>query len=234
MLDRLVASGPRGRTLRDTPSAALSVVLHGVLIAGAVAASRALPPSAPVVTPLDGGPLIYLAPEPVRARGSGGDPAPFPVLNPGAAAAIDHDVITIPVTVPDGIPDPGVTLGAPGYPGATPGATPSWFGGGGGEAPSVISVAVADEPPLLLTSPEPRYPPTLRAAGIEGTVMIEVIVDTEGIPEAESARVVSSNHAQFEVAARRVVLGARYRPGRWRGRPVRVLIRQPVEFRIAG
>jgi protein TonB len=232
MLDRLVASDRRGRTLRDTPSAALSVVVHGVLVAAAVAATRGLPPSGPVVTPLDGGPVIYLAPEPVRARRAGGDPAPFPVLDPGTVVAIGDNVIVVPLTVPDGIPDPGVTLGARGYPGATPGATPSLFGGGGGEAPLVIAVAVADEPPLLLTSPEPRYPPTLRAAGIEGTVMIEVIVDTEGTPEAESVRVLSSDHAQFEAAARRVVLGARYRPGRWRGRPVRVLIRQPVEFRL--
>jgi hypothetical protein len=47
MLDRLVASDRRGRTLRDTPSAALSVVVHGVLVAAAVAATRALPPSGP-------------------------------------------------------------------------------------------------------------------------------------------------------------------------------------------
>ena len=231
MLQRLVASDPRRRTLRDTPSAALSVVVHGVLVAAAVAATRALPPSAPLATPVDRVALIYLPPEPVRTRDAGGDPAPFPMLDPGTSVAIGDNVIAIPVTVPDGIPDPGVTPRS-GSRGATPGTTPWVFGRGGDEAPSVISVAAADEPPLLLTSPEPRYPPTLRAAGIAGTVMIEVIVDTDGIPEAESVRVVSSNHAQFDAAARRVVLGARYRPGRWRGRPVRVLIRQPVEFRL--
>jgi len=234
MLDHLVASGRRGRTLRDTPSAALSVVVHGMLIAGAVAASRALPPSAPVTPPSGGEPLMYLAPDPVRTQRSGGDPAPFPVLDLRTVVAIDGDVIAVPLTVPDGIPDPGVAFRPRGYPGTPPGTTPWVFGGGGGAGgpPSVISVDVADERPYLLTRPRLEYPSLLRAAGVEGVVMVEVIVDTTGAPEAGSLHVVSSTHAGFEAAARRVVLGARFRPGRWRGRPVRVLIRQPVEFRL--
>jgi TonB family protein len=64
-------------------------------------------------------------------------------------------------------------------------------------------------------------------------VVVEIVVDDQGRPEAGSLRVVSSAHPMFEAEARRVVLATRYRPGRWQGHPVRVLILQPVAFRLS-
>lgn len=230
MLDRLVASArPRG-LFRGTPGALLSAAVHGLVIAGAVAATR---PAADPAPTRSSDSLYWMvlptASPPTGAEQAGpGSPLPGIPITDG----LPNDLRRIPATFsPDGIPDPdgglAVGLGARG-----PSPTLGWPFGGGSGPHGVVTAAVADEPPVLLTHPELDYPASLRAAGIEGTVLIEVIVDATGVPEAGSFRVVSSSHPGFEAPARSVVLSARFRPGRWGGRPVRVLIRQPVEFRL--
>lgn len=212
MLQRLVASErPRG-FFRGAPGAVMSAAVHGLLIAGAVTATRH-DPGMPVATPLIRDPMPWvLEPTSEAPPESPPDMPAWPVLDPASADGMADQLIAVPTAVPTG------------WPWATM----------AGDASTVVRSALADVPPELLTRPALEYPAALRAAGIEGTVVIEVIVDATGVPEAESFRVVSSAHPGFEAAARRVVLGARFRPGRWRGRPVRVLIRQPVEFRLTG
>ncbi|HET7039227.1 MAG TPA: energy transducer TonB [Gemmatimonadales bacterium] len=228
MLERLVASGAHGSSWRATPGAVLSAALHGLVVAGAVAATRA---AAPPASPPRDLPVIDLAfPAPSEPRGrTDGAGGVFSVPGP---ITVDHvDFVPFPVNVPDGIA-PSVP-GAGGSPWAGPGNPDGrlWVQGRGDSSVLVLE-AVADEPPLLLTRPELEYPAPLRYAGITGRVVIEVIIGADGVPEADSFRIVEGSRREFEQAARRVVLGARFRPGRWRGRPVRVLIRQPVEFRL--
>jgi protein TonB len=80
-----------------------------------------------------------------------------------------------------------------------------------------------EEPPALLAGRPPAYPELLRAAGIEGRVVLEVVIDTLGRAEG-AARVVESSNRGFEAAARAYVQGALFRPGRvGGGRAVRVL-----------
>jgi protein TonB len=85
---------------------------------------------------------------------------------------------------------------------------------------------------VLLGHPVPRYPELLRAAGIEGRVVVEVVLDTLGRAEPQTLRIATSAHLLFDAEASAVVLGSRYRPGRVAGRPVRVRIRVPVSFAL--
>jgi protein TonB len=78
----------------------------------------------------------------------------------------------------------------------------------------------------------PDYPDLLRQAGIEGTVLIEVIIDTTGHSEPASLKVVNSTNRAFELAAKEAVLKSLYRPGRVRGQAVRVLVQVPINFGI--
>ena len=89
-----------------------------------------------------------------------------------------------------------------------------------------------DEPPIRLSCPPLQYPPLLRDAGIEGSVTYEVVVGVDGHPEQDQLRLIESSNKAFERPARDVILGCVYRPGRMRGQPVRVLIRQPISFSI--
>jgi len=92
--------------------------------------------------------------------------------------------------------------------------------------------AVVDEKPSLMSPLLPDYPDLLRQAGIEGNVLIEVIIDTTGHAEPASLRIVNSTNKAFEIAARDAVLKSLYRPGRVRGQAVRVLVQVPINFSI--
>ena len=89
-----------------------------------------------------------------------------------------------------------------------------------------------DEKPALMSQVQLDYPDLLRRAGIEGTVLVEVIIDTTGHAEPASMRIVQSSNRAFELSARDAVLKSLYRPGRVRGQAVRVLVQVPINFSI--
>ena len=93
--------------------------------------------------------------------------------------------------------------------------------------------SILDEPPEVLSTPPVRYPPLLRDAGIEGSVVLEFVVDTTGRVEPATIRIISSTQALFEAPAREAVMNSLYRAGRWRGSPVRALVLERVAFTIA-
>ena len=79
-----------------------------------------------------------------------------------------------------------------------------------------------------------RYPAILREAGIEGRVVFEFVVDTTGVVDPESIRVLSSTHQLFEMRARVAIERCRYRPGSQSGKAVRVRMTQGVNFLLPG
>jgi len=93
--------------------------------------------------------------------------------------------------------------------------------------------SVLDEPPEVLTTPPVRYPPLLRDAGTEGSVVLEFVVDTAGRVEPATIRIILSTQALFEAPAREAITKSLYRAGRWRGSPVRALALERVAFTIA-
>jgi protein TonB len=92
--------------------------------------------------------------------------------------------------------------------------------------------AVVDEKPERVSNPPLDYPDLLRQAGIEGNVIVEVIIDTTGRAEPASLRIVQSTNKAFELSAKDAVLKSLYRPGRVRGQAVRVLVQVPISFTI--
>jgi protein TonB len=105
----------------------------------------------------------------------------------------------------------------------------------GGIVPSgdaVLSVDVVQEKPERLAGPPPAYPPLLQQAQIEGTVMIEAIIDTTGHIEPPSIKVISTTNPGFNESAKAAVAKWLYRPARVYGRAVRVLIHQPINYTI--
>ena len=105
-------------------------------------------------------------------------------------------------------------------------------GGVDGTPDGPWSPTAVEEPPALLAGPPLAYPEGLRRGGITGTVVVQVVIDTLGRAEPGSL-VLESSHAGFEAAARAYVLGALFRPGRTRGRAVRVLVCLPIAFTLA-
>ncbi len=107
---------------------------------------------------------------------------------------------------------------------------------GGDAAPAVPGAALRDQPPVPLDVNTPvEYPPDLFAQGIEGTVVLRLFVDEEGVVVADSVRVEeSSGQPGLDSAAVAAAPRLRYAPAVRGGNPVAAPFRQPIHFRRPG
>ncbi len=96
----------------------------------------------------------------------------------------------------------------------------------------VFMEAVVDERPQVLSAPQVGYPPLLRQAKIQGRVLVQFILDTLGRAEPQSVKIVQSPNSGFDEEATSYVLHTTFRPARVHGRPVRVLLNLPIDFKI--
>lgn len=78
----------------------------------------------------------------------------------------------------------------------------------------------------------PSYPEMLRAAGVDGTVLAQFIVDTLGRADLSTLVFVESAHPLFSDAVRRALPRVRFLPAESGGRRVRQLVKQPFRFGI--
>ncbi len=97
----------------------------------------------------------------------------------------------------------------------------------------VYGITEVDERPEIVLTPPLRYPADPRLAGVEGVVLVRVVIDTAGNPEPASALVVQAPDSALGVAGQALVLRTLFRPARVRGRVVQVAVDLPVEFSSA-
>ena len=99
--------------------------------------------------------------------------------------------------------------------------------------PGVYREKDVTERPERIGGPMPHYPELLRQAGVAGRVLVSFIVDTAGHVEPGSVAIDSSTNDVFDAPTREAILASTFRPGTLRGRAVRVLLRQPVNYEVA-
>lgn len=92
--------------------------------------------------------------------------------------------------------------------------------------------AVDRAPRIVGRAAEPRYPATLRSAGIEGHVLAEFVVDTLGRVELNTLRFPAMANPLFGDAVREAIARYRFLPGEVAGRKVRTRVAVPFEFRL--
>ena len=224
MLERLSASRTPGRL--EPGRVLLAAALHGAVIIGAikVTAPHAGPPAQREVRLID---VVLSAAEP--------EPQPVASTDPEAIAAAPQleDLVAAPVAVPMTIPPiktgPALDLSRLRSFTAGPTALP---GGGPGLESRIVAAGEADDPASILVQPSPRYPPVLQAAGIEGKVLLEFVIDTAGHPEPASLRVIERTREGFDASALETIQHSLFRPARVRGAVVRQRTLQWVVFRI--
>jgi TonB family protein len=102
--------------------------------------------------------------------------------------------------------------------------------GAASEGTTPLPVSALDEVPTLRGDLKPRYPEQLRAADLNGEVVVEYVIDSNGRVLANSIRTIRSDHPAFTRSVREALLTARFRPGRRAGRSVAVLVRQRIRF----
>jgi protein TonB len=85
--------------------------------------------------------------------------------------------------------------------------------------------------PEQINVPKPEYPDMARNAGIEGTAVVEALVDANGsIADARILR--TSNNQSLDQAALAAARLATFRPARQRDKPVRVWVSIPYRFAL--
>ena len=102
-----------------------------------------------------------------------------------------------------------------------------------GPAGDVTDASAGDLAPRILgRALEPRYPATLRSAGIEGRVLAEFVVDTMGRAELATLHFRELANPLFGDAVREALARYRFQPGELAGRKVRTRVAVPFEFRL--
>lgn len=97
-----------------------------------------------------------------------------------------------------------------------------------GETPRRIGTEV--NPPRLLEKREPEYSEFARFVKVQGTVNLEIVVDSSGRPSA--VKLVRGVGFGLDEKAAGAVLGWRFEPGKFQGAPVPVQAKVELSFRV--
>jgi len=85
-------------------------------------------------------------------------------------------------------------------------------------------------PMALPDNPGVRYPKSLRGSQKEGTVIVNVLIDTTGLADSSSIRVVQSNDTAFTAAVIEAIRRMHFLPAMARGRKVRETVNLSYVF----
>jgi protein TonB len=235
--NHLVASGGQRRRSWNARTAAMSLVVHSALIFGAVYATvkthemkkaeelvefidvqeKAPPPPRP-----DEPPPPPPAPAATQALTAPTEPpTAIPAVDLTARAITEQDVSGIGKVAPEAAPPPAVVEAPP-------------------AADFAYELAVLDRQPSLSNKGtiasvmERLYPRLLQDAGIGGTVQLQFVIEPDGSVDMGSVKVIESSNDQLSEASIKAVEKFRFRPGVYKGAPVRVLIQMPITWQPAG
>ena len=111
-------------------------------------------------------------------------------------------------------------------PTSTAPSSTSSAGTGIGEA--VVEEYEASELPVILNEVRVPYPAIARSRGIQGSVIFDLIVSSKG--EVASAKVVKSPATELSDAALGAVQKFRFKPARFKDKPVAIQIRYTYRF----
>lgn len=215
-------------------------LIIGLVVAVAIHAGLALGgdffKSAPAPAPVEESiPVIELAPlppaepetveltEPAESGGDLSDIVP-PMQADTPAPTASTFVQPIQPPPPPSISRPTGTLTIPTRIGA------GVAGGTGSGFKNLFDLANLDEPPVLRVSVKPNYPIEMSRAGINGQVMVGLVIDDKG--DVQNPYIVSSTHREFEAEALRAVARWKFKPGRKNGVNVNTRRVLPFVFKI--
>lgn len=90
-----------------------------------------------------------------------------------------------------------------------------------------------DEPASMQSGANLRYAVHLRNAGIEGTVLAQFVLNSDGRIDPSTFKVLKADHEGFVESVREALPRMRYTAARKNGRAVRQVVQQPFVFNIA-
>jgi periplasmic protein TonB len=91
-----------------------------------------------------------------------------------------------------------------------------------------------ERPAKPKSPPAPTYPNHLRAQRVEGTVLVQFVVDQRGRPEMASFKVIKSSHADLTKSVQSAVSEMSFFPAEWGGQKVKQIVQLPFTFALGG
>ena len=223
----------RAEPQRRPGSSLASILIHGAIVTGAaIATARDAMPTRPAE------PLRHVVferpvepPPPATRRIASASVLPtgpvftqrfaIPTLIPTSIPVIDYSIAP---TTPD------FTAGPIGTAGIT--CEASCATGLSNDADRSVWTARDITMQLREQPTPPRYPETLRRAGIEGNVIVKFVVDTTGRIDMSAIEIVSSDHELFSASVREALAKMRFSPAMVGERKVKALAIMPFRFTL--
>ncbi len=85
---------------------------------------------------------------------------------------------------------------------------------------------------MLQDSPKPKYPSVLESSGIAGEVQAQFVVKSDGKADMDSFKVLKSTNELFTQAVKNVLPRMRFSPAMIGGKPVNQLVQQSFQFAV--
>lgn len=234
MFENLIETKPKKPKTAKT--LALSVVVHAVLIGGAVygtlEAKEAIEkPKAEKVEFVE---MKKEEPPPPEKQ-----PEPPPDLVAAPPPPKGFQVLSAPIKIPDVLPEIDLSKKVTDEAdfsgkGVAGGIAKGVVGGTGPVTPeqTYFEFQVEKQVAPAPGNPAPRYPDMLRSANVEGEVLVQFVVDTTGRVEMPTFKVLKSSHDLFTNAVRQALSTMRFYPAEIGGRKVKQLVQQPFNFTL--
>ena len=213
----------------------VSIVLHVVLIGGAVVATLQAKeaiekPKAEKVE------FVEMKKDEPPPPEKAPEPPPEPLVAPPPPKGFQ--VLTAPIKIPEVLPDIDLSKKVTDEADFTGKGVAGGIGKGvvGGTGPvgdqTYFEFQVEKQVAPAPGNAGPRYPDMLRSANVEGEVLAQFVVDTSGRVESGSIKILKSSHDLFTNAVRQSLTAARYYPAEIGGRKVKQLVQQPFNFTL--
>jgi periplasmic protein TonB len=229
MFDHLIES--KAKRSRSFVSLANSVIIHAVVISGAVYgtlhASEKM--EKPKAEKIDFVKVKKDEPPPPKNE----EPPP-PLMK--APPPKGFQVLQAPIKIPDVIPQIDLSKKA------TDDADFSGKGVLGGNSKGTEKVSsdqtyfefqVEKQVQVAPGNGAPRYPDVLRSANVEGDVLAQFVVDTTGRADMSQFKALKSSHELFTQAVKGWLPNARFFPAEVGGKKVKQLVQMPFQFNLA-
>jgi periplasmic protein TonB len=149
---------------------------------------------------------------------------PAPAAPPVLSEATDPVLPRFSIVLGSSNAVAGGTVAADGTKQGAEGASRASAAGAEEEAPTV------SVPAYLVSSGRPEYPAEARAAGLEGDVQLEIVVDSRG--RVVASKLLRSAGHGFDESALKAIPTYRFAPAQYQGGPVRVRMPWVVSFRL--
>lgn len=94
----------------------------------------------------------------------------------------------------------------------------------------VFEAGETDEDPIVISTPPITYPARAREMGVQGVLIIEIVIGTNG--RVEKVDVLKSPHQIISQEAQKTVMRWRFKPAKNKGVPVKVRVRNEINFQL--